>query len=52
MRCSGKETGKRVKPIYGCEIYFTEDHEVGTKNKSRLYHMLLLAKNNVAITIW
>ncbi len=42
-----KETGKRVKPIYGCEIYFTEDPEVGTKNKSRLYHMLLLAKNNV-----
>ncbi|MDO5042601.1 MAG: DNA polymerase III subunit alpha [Slackia sp.] len=42
-----KETGKRVKPIYGCEVYFTEDPEVGTKNKSRLYHMLLLAKNNV-----
>lgn len=42
-----KETGKCVKPIYGCEIYFTEDPEVGTKNKSRLYHMLLLAKNNV-----
>lgn len=42
-----KETGIRVKPIYGCEIYFTEDPEVGTKNKSRLYHMLLLAKNNV-----
>ncbi len=41
-----KETGKRVKPIYGCEIYFTEDAEVGTKTKSRLYHMLLLAKNN------
>ena len=42
-----KETGKRVKPIYGCEIYFTEDPEIGTKNKSRLYHMVLLAKNNV-----
>ena len=42
-----KETGTRVKPIYGCEIYFTEDPEVGTKNKSRLYHMVLLAKNNV-----
>lgn len=41
-----KETGKKVKPIYGCEIYFTEDPEVGSKNKSRLYHMLLLAKNN------
>ncbi|RNL20723.1 DNA polymerase III subunit alpha [Slackia faecicanis] len=42
-----KETGTRVKPIYGCEIYFTEDPEVGTKTKSRLYHMVLLAKNNV-----
>ncbi len=42
-----KETGKRVKPIYGCEVYFTEDPEVGSKTKSRLYHMLLLAKNNV-----
>ena len=41
-----KETGKKVKPIYGCEIYFTEDPEVGSKTKSRLYHMLLLAKNN------
>lgn len=41
-----KETGVRVKPIYGCEIYFTEDPEVGSKTKSRLYHMLLLAKNN------
>lgn len=42
-----KETGKHVKPIYGCEIYFTEDPEVGSKVKSRLYHMVLLAKNNV-----
>ena len=41
-----KKTGKRVKPIYGCEIYFTEDPEVGSKKKSRLYHMVLLAKNN------
>ena len=42
-----KETGKKVKPIYGCEIYFTEDPEIGSKVKSRLYHMVLLAKNNV-----
>ncbi len=41
-----KETGRRVKPIYGCEIYFTEDPEVGNRVKSRLYHMVLLAKNN------
>ena len=41
-----KETGVRVKPIYGCEVYFTEDPEVGSKTKSRLYHMVLLAKNN------
>ncbi|MDD5806706.1 MAG: DNA polymerase III subunit alpha [Eggerthellales bacterium] len=41
-----KETGFEVKPIYGCEIYFTEDPEIGNKTKSRLYHMVLLAKNN------
>ena len=41
------ETGKPIKPIYGCEVYFTEDPEIGSKKKSRLYHMVLLAKNNV-----
>ncbi len=38
------ETGKRVKPIYGCEVYFTTDDELRTDMKPRLYHLLLLAK--------
>ncbi len=41
-----KETGKRVKPIFGCEIYFTTDEELKREGKPRLYHMILLAKNN------
>ena len=41
-----KETGVRVKPIYGCEIYFTTDSELKREGKPPLYHMILLAKNN------
>lgn len=40
------ETGVRVKPIYGCEVYFTTDEELRTDVKPRLYHLLLLAKTN------
>lgn len=40
-----KETGFRVKPIFGCEVYFTTDSEL-KKQKQRLHHMILLAKNN------
>ena len=40
-----KETGVSVKPIFGCEIYFTTDSEL-KKQKQRLHHMILLAKNN------
>ena len=40
-----KETGVWVKPIFGCEIYFTTDSEL-KKEKRRLHHMILLAKNN------
>ncbi len=40
------ETGKKVKPIYGCEVYFTTDEELRTDVKPRLYHLLLLAKTN------
>ena len=40
-----KETGIWVKPIFGCEIYFTTDSEL-KKEKRRLHHMILLAKNN------
>lgn len=41
-----EETGQVVKPIFGCEIYFTTDEELKREGKPRLYHMLLLAKNN------
>ena len=40
-----KETGTWVKPIFGCEIYFTTDSEL-KKQKQKLHHMILLAKNN------
>jgi len=41
-----KKTGVRVKPIYGCEIYFTTDSELKREGKPPLYHMILLAKTN------
>ena len=41
-----EETGKRVKPIYGCEVYFTTDEELKRDGKPKLYHLLLLAKTN------
>ncbi len=41
-----KETGKHVKPIYGCEVYFTTDDELRRDGKPKLYHLLLLAKTN------
>lgn len=41
-----KETGKKVKPIYGCEVYFTTDEDLRTDVKPKLYHLLLLAKTN------
>ncbi|MEY8562027.1 DNA polymerase III subunit alpha [Eggerthellaceae bacterium 3-80] len=40
------ETGKRVKPIYGCEVYFTTDESLRKDVKPKLYHLLLLAKTN------
>ena len=40
------ETGKRVKPIYGCEVYFTVDEDLRKDVKPKLYHLLLLAKTN------
>ncbi len=39
-----RETGKRVKPIYGCEVYFTTDETLSKDQRPRLYHLLLLAK--------
>ncbi len=40
------ETGVWVKPIFGCEIYFTTDSSLKREGKQRLHHMILLAKNN------
>jgi len=40
------ETGKKVKPIFGCEVYFTTDDSLSRDTKPRLYHLLLLAKTN------
>ncbi|MBY4797084.1 DNA polymerase III subunit alpha [Collinsella sp. AGMB00827] len=35
-----------IKPIFGCEIYFTPDDTLARDRKPELYHMILLAKNN------
>ena len=35
-----------VKPIIGCEIYFTPDSTLARDKRPELYHMILLAKNN------
>lgn len=40
-----KEMDVWVKPIFGCEIYFTTDSSL-KKEKQKLHHMILLAKNN------
>ncbi|MDR3136927.1 MAG: DNA polymerase III subunit alpha [Coriobacteriales bacterium] len=34
-----------VKPIIGCEVYFTPDPELRRDKKPELYHLVLLAKN-------
>lgn len=36
---------KRIKAIYGCEVYFTPDSELKRDRKPELFHMILLAKN-------
>ena len=36
-----------VKPIFGCEAYFTPDDSLSRDHKPELYHMILLAKNQV-----
>jgi DNA polymerase-3 subunit alpha len=37
--------GAGVKPIVGCEVYFTPDDELRRDQKPDLYHMILLAKS-------
>ncbi len=34
-----------IKPIFGCEVYFTPDDTLARDRKPELYHMILLAKN-------
>ena len=34
-----------IKPIFGCEVYFTPDETLARDHKPELYHMILLAKN-------
>lgn len=34
-----------IKPIIGCEVYFTPDDSLSREGKPELYHLLLLAKN-------
>lgn len=34
-----------IKPIIGCEVYFTPDESLSREHKPELYHLLLLAKN-------
>ncbi|MCL2632058.1 MAG: DNA polymerase III subunit alpha [Coriobacteriia bacterium] len=36
-----------VKPIVGCEVYFTPDSELRRDRKPELYHLILLARNRI-----
>lgn len=40
------ETGIYVKPIYGCEVYFSADEPIKREGRPKRYHLLLLAKTN------
>ena len=37
-----------IKPIFGCEVYFTPDETLARDHKPELYHMILLAKDRRA----
>jgi DNA polymerase-3 subunit alpha len=48
---AGSPDGRRgpeygIKPILGCEAYFTPDDTLSRASKPELYHMILLAKDN------
>ena len=34
-----------IKPVLGCEVYFTKGSRLDREGKPNLYHLLLLAKN-------
>ncbi|AEB07303.1 DNA polymerase III, alpha subunit [Coriobacterium glomerans PW2] len=36
-----------IKPIFGCEVYFTPDETLARDHKPELYHLILLARNEV-----
>lgn len=46
------ETGIWVKPIFGCEIYFTADSELKREGRPNTNHMILLAKTTRVTTTW
>ncbi len=35
-----------IKPIFGCEVYFTPDETLARDHKPELYHMILIARNH------
>jgi len=41
-----KASVRGVKPIIGCEVYFTLGSRFDRSNKPNLYHLLLMAKND------
>ncbi|MFZ2755600.1 MAG: DNA polymerase III subunit alpha [Atopobiaceae bacterium] len=43
--CDPAKPRPLIKPIFGCEVYFTPDSELRRDRKPDLYHMILLAKN-------
>ena len=36
-----------IKPIFGCEVYFTPDDTLARDRKPDLYHMILIATNEI-----
>ena len=34
-----------IKPVFGCEVYFTPDETLARDHKPELYHLILLARN-------
>ncbi|MHB8924885.1 MAG: DNA polymerase III subunit alpha [Coriobacteriia bacterium] len=47
LRGNDKTGRPPIKPVVGCEIYFTPDSRTKRDGKPRLHHLLLLAKNEV-----
>ena len=43
--CDAAKPPLVIKPIFGCEVYFTPDETLSRDHKPELYHLILLAKN-------